>query len=82
MPLIRIQLNKYDNQAGKYNEFQVFEMEYSAIKSKLFELGYTPGTKTFYQYVLTGFNNEAIKEPVEIYSLSPALFDHLETAKI
>lgn len=75
MKKISISLSKYDNQQGKCDPFLTLEAteEEIAKVNKIFE---GPGARLsvtgFYRYTYE------LNGKQEIYSVSPALFDHLE----
>lgn len=76
MSRVKIQLRKYNNASGQYSQYLTFEVEYGLIRKTLLEFQYgRTQSQGFYQYILTGVQ---LEESIEIYSVSPALFDHPE----
>lgn len=78
MSLIKVQLSKYDNQSGQYKPFfnmEVTEQDIQKVKAMFEGPGARLSVGTFYKYTYE------LNGQQEIYSTSPALFDHLETVK-
>lgn len=72
MVKITVHLKKYNNQSRQYHPLLVFEVTPREIQQALSRVNTEVETFYVYEYELVGVSQR-------VYSVSPALFDHLET---
>lgn len=75
MAKITVHLKKYNNQSRQYHPLLVFEVTTKEIQEALERVTTEVETFYVYEYELAGVSQR-------VYSVSPALFDHLETTVI